>query len=309
LTDSSTFNDRFTWSPDGQKIVYLEDHYPRTFNARLMIMNADGSNKTALTPQPGKYDFLSWSPDGQNIVYQASDLGEDKVSRVMVVNINGTAVSDGPFFEGDAGRQHYRVSWETPNQFITISSNFEQTRWGRWNITRFFTNGNNNNYNGSNPILATSENPILAVFENTYVTLDQGSLVWFSYKDEPIPHSPWKLDSVCKPPVKQTTFDIQKSPDDKYGFIGVDCGNGTSAFYLANAVGDEILQLGGTFEGTPLPFAVWSPDGKYVVMAIANKRSQELYLFDIEKMLTDPSAQPSQLTTDKNYKYGAVWQP
>lgn len=309
LTDSSTFNSHFIWSPDGAKIVYLSSENGLFDISNLMIMDADGSNKIALTPEPGKYDFLSWSPDGQNIVYQASDLGENKDTSVMVTNLKGSATSDGLFFEGDAGRQYQRVFWENPSQFVTISSNFEQTPWGKWNITRFFTDGDNNKYNGSNPILITSDTPILAIFENTYVTLDQGSLVWLSYKGVPIPHSPWKMDSACKPSDKQVTFDLQKSPDDKHGFVSVDCGDGTSAFYLANAVGDEIQQLGGAFEGTPLPFAVWSPDGKYVAMAIANKRSQELYLFDIEEMLTDPSAQPTQLTTDKAYKYSAVWQP
>ncbi|MBI5944894.1 MAG: PD40 domain-containing protein [Chloroflexi bacterium] len=309
LTDSSTFNDHFTWSPDGTKIVYFSVEDYLFDDGNLMIMNADGSNKTPLTSEPGKYKFLSWSPDGQHIVFQSSDSGEGKVTHLFVANLNGGgAVIDGPFFEGDAGRQHQQVYWKTPTQFVTISSNFEQTTWGKWNITRFFTDGDNSRYNGSNPILVTSENPIFAIFENTYVTLEQGSLAWFSYEGAPIPYSPWKMDSTCEDKV---TFDLQKAPDGKHGFVSVYCEGGSSSLFLINSDGTEIKQLGATLDNvTPLPFPALSPDGKQLLLALTDQRKVEYYRVDIEKMLSDPSAQPVQLTTDgAAYKYGAVWQP
>lgn len=310
LTDDRGFEGNFSWSPDGTRIVYFSSSSEVSFfgDSNLMVMNADGSNKISLTPQPGDYSFLSWSPDGQHIVFQSSDSGENKATHLFVANINGGGtVIDGPFFEGDTGRLHQQVYWETPTQFVTISSNFEQTTWGKWNITRFFTGGDNSRYNGSNPILVTSENPIFAIFENTYVTLDKDSLVWLSYEGAPISYASWKMDSACETKV---IFDLQKSPDGDHGFVSVYCEGGSTNFFLVNSDGSEIEQLGATLDNvTPLPFSVWSPDGKYVIVSIAGRQDQELYLLDIEKMKNDPSAQPVQLTTDGTIKYGATWQP
>ena len=59
----------------------------------------------------------------------------------------------------------------------------------------------------------------------------------------------------------------------------------------------------------------WSPDGKYIIMtsavAFPNNRSayMDFYLFDIEKMLNDPSTKPVLLTVDGIWTNGAVWQP
>ena len=55
----------------------------------------------------------------------------------------------------------------------------------------------------------------------------------------------------------------------------------------------------------------WSPDEKYVIISITNQENskKDLYLFNIEKMLEDPSTEPIRLTMDEAMKYGAVWQP
>jgi hypothetical protein len=78
-----------------------------------------------------------------------------------------------------------------------------------------------------------------------------------------------------------------------------------------NEDGTEIHQLGKPVTNTNSISGdvSWSPDGKYVSMTIADRQNQDIYLFDIEKMLNDPSMQPIQLTTDGAMKYGVTWQP
>ena len=48
-----------SWSPDGTKIAF--DSY-RDGNIEIYVMNADGSNQTRLTNNPGRVLDLSWSP-------------------------------------------------------------------------------------------------------------------------------------------------------------------------------------------------------------------------------------------------------
>ncbi len=315
LTNDRGYEDYFSWSPDGQRIIYTASENSLNQNGRLMVINADGSNKIALMDQPGSYTFLGWSPDGQTIVYQATNLGDTKDTSIMSANVDGKNTLDGPYFEGDSGRWHYQIHWETPEQFITVSLNSEQSTWGQWNLTRFFTTGDYTNYNGNNPILVTSDSPIVVIFDRTYVVESQDALTWFVYDGAPIPSSPWKFSDICKTPgdpkLLKTSHTI--SPDGKHDFVSFYCGddNGNVSFFLMNEDGTEIHQLGKPITNTSfIPFDVsWSSDGKYVTMPIADRQNQDIYLFDIEKMKNDSSVQPIQLTTDGAMKYGATWQP
>jgi WD40 repeat protein len=268
-------------------------------------MNADGSNKIVLTKETGSYRILGWSPDGQKIVYENQQPDEaNGETRLQVVSIDGLNMEWllPENIEIGIPRQ---IHWESDEEFFLIS--YYDTTPLSWQLTRFFVNNPTQAYNGFGPILARSKMPFLAIFENTYVTLDKDSLVWFSYKGAPISYASWKMDSACETKV---IFDLQKSPDGDHGFVSVYCEGGSTNFFLVNSDGSEIEQLGATLDNiTPLPFSAWSPDGRYVIVSIAGRQDQELYLLDIEKMKNDPSTQPIQLTTDGAGKYGAAWQP
>ncbi|GEM_PF-1919253 len=310
LTDSPGFDGDFAWSPDGQRIVYTSSKNLLNDVGNLMIMNADGSNKIVLAEQ-GLYTFLDWSPDGKKIVFRDQQFE----GRLRIVNNNGTNYIDGPFFQGDRDRRHYQIHWETSEQFIALGLNSKQSTWGLWNLTRFYTTGDFTSYIGSNPILVTSNSPIVAIFDRTYVVESQDALTWFAFEGAPIPFSPWKFSEICKTPSDSTLQETSHfiSPDKKLSFVSVYCGDGsgTVSFFLMNEDGTEIHQLGKPVtNGSSLSGDVsWSPDGKYVSMIIAGRKDQDIYLFDIEKMLNDPSAESIQLTTDGAIKYGVVWQP
>jgi len=313
LTDNPGWDEMLAWSPDGQKIVVLSNQGGHTStNGQLIVMNPDGSNKIALTSEPGMYTFLGWSPDGQNIVYQATNLGDTKDSPIMSASVDGTSTLDGPFFEGDSGRRYSQIHWENPEQFVALGSNYGQSTWGPWNITRFFTTGDYTNYIGNSPILVTSNSPIVAIFDKTYVVEDQNSLTWFAYDGAPVPFSPWKFSEICKTPteplLEETTHTI--SPDKQQDFVRLQCPEGTTYLYLMNSDGTKIQPLGEAFaKPSQATDMEWSSDGSHVLVTIASNKGTELYRFDIQEMLNDPAMLPIQLATDSVMIYGAIWQP
>src|SRR5215475_6617005 len=76
LTNNSVVDDYPTWSPDGTKIAFVTERPAGGF--AIFTMNADGTNKTEITPIQVNYFCcswsMSWSPDGKRIVFQ-----EDRV--------------------------------------------------------------------------------------------------------------------------------------------------------------------------------------------------------------------------------------
>jgi Tol biopolymer transport system component len=318
LTDDRGFEGLLSWSPDGQRIVFTSSDNSLNYDGQLIVMNADGGNEIILTPEPGTYYFLGWSPDGQKIIFEYF-YGNSKDNRIVAASVDGTGAELlGPYFEGDNGRLHRQIHWEAPDQFITISSNSERPTWGWWNLTRFSTTGDSMDDNGSGPIILTSDNPIVAIFDHTYVVESTDSLSWFPYSGEPFPLSPWNFNERCteagRPNLQETEHTV--SPSGKQAFVTVHCNEGVTWFYLENSDGSQFVQL--TDFSVPDPSRVidtsWSPDGKYVTVIIYRFQGNQyigvdLYLFDIEKMLKDPSVKPIQLTTDGAMKYGAVWQP
>jgi TolB protein len=61
------------WSPDGERIVWVRYDAPRnTGPAELWTMNADGSQKKRLT-SPAMVGNPTWSPDGSQIAFEQSN--------------------------------------------------------------------------------------------------------------------------------------------------------------------------------------------------------------------------------------------
>jgi Tol biopolymer transport system component len=302
LTDNPGYDGYFSWSPDGQKIIYLTSsgNDPNTNSYQLIVMNADGSNKTALTEEPGSYIFLGWSLSGQKIVYQKQNSENIQNNEIHVIDINRT--------------NHYQwraiideIKWTDEGHFIGHGwSGISEPP--SWKIYKF-------DANGSDPIeIAIYPSRIVALFNQTYLVEGIRTLAWYSPDATTSPLKSWDFGTHC---TKQGDLFLQEtghtiSPDKTRAFVNVHCFDDVTWFYLENTDGSQFVQLTDfSVIGPVIESANWSPDSKYVTMTIASRDggTADIYLFDIQKMLNDPSTQPVQLTTDGAMKYGAVWQP
>ena len=66
LTDSAGTEFHPSWSPDGQRILFVSD---RDGDSEIYTVNADGSGLTRLTHSRENERFPNWLPDGQRIMF------------------------------------------------------------------------------------------------------------------------------------------------------------------------------------------------------------------------------------------------
>jgi TolB protein len=301
LTDNPGYDGYFSWSPDGKKIIYSASSGSDANISQFIIMNADGTNKVTLT-DPGSYIFRGWSSNGHKIVYLKQNLetNNPQDNEIHVMNIDGT--------------NHYQwraiideIKWTDDQHFIGHGWS-GQVESPTWKISRF-------DANGSDPVeLATTAGRVVALFNQTYLVEDIRTLNWYSSDGTKAPLKSWDYSTHCQKGgdrfMQDTSHTI--SPDGTHAFVPVYCFDNSLWFYYESADGSEFKQLTDFHaETSSMLERAWSPDGKYVIMTIANKDNDktDLYLFDIEKMLKDITTQPIRLTTDETVKFEAIWQP
>jgi Tol biopolymer transport system component len=305
LTDNPGTEYLDAWSPDGTKIIYETAEKDINKDAQLIVMDADGGHKTAVT-ESGSYLFLGWSPDSRKIVYlkQNTETGNPQDDLVGVVNTDGTDRHEWNSIVD-------RIKWEDDQHFVGDGWNGqgESPDWA-WILHRFSTNGDP-------PVEIASHNSrIVEITRDTHVVAGAATLAWYRSDGSPTPFTSWSSADVCRGsgdrfiPSNWTSTAL----DESKALIVIPCQSGKTWFYVNPMDGSQIrkltdFSLDGVNGG---PEWSWSPDGKYGIMTISDPNGEqgaEFYLFDIEQMLNDSSVQPVQLTSDKAMKYGVVWQP
>jgi Tol biopolymer transport system component len=79
-----------SFSPDGQRFVFLRANDPDPGKYHLIIANADGSNEKSISSGPMDKPLIdsSWSPDGKTIAAALFDRTENSMSSVISIDSN-----------------------------------------------------------------------------------------------------------------------------------------------------------------------------------------------------------------------------
>ena len=112
LTSGSLGGDEYpAWSPDGTKIAF---HSYRDRNWEIYVMNADGSQQTRLTHNPGEDTYPTWSPDGSRLVFNSATVG---FTDIYVINVDGTELTQ---LTSDPAPE-YDPSWSPDGSLIAFT--------------------------------------------------------------------------------------------------------------------------------------------------------------------------------------------
>lgn len=98
LTEDSLQAGQPDWSPDGTKIVFLDNFVfckkPKDCNSNIFVMNADGGGVTQLTFKFGdNFPHPTWSPDGDKIVFTHGILRGGRPGQIYTMNPDGTGIT------------------------------------------------------------------------------------------------------------------------------------------------------------------------------------------------------------------------
>jgi Tol biopolymer transport system component len=111
-----------SWSPDGSQIVFSGGEARNTEPSDLYIVNADGSELTRLTHDPGIVDWdPEWSPDGTTIAFSrdSDERSDHGIQRIAKLDVATGRVEVLPF----EGYQAGDPSWSPDGSRIAFTGN------------------------------------------------------------------------------------------------------------------------------------------------------------------------------------------
>jgi len=111
--------DRPSWSPDGSRVacvVYLREVVTNYSHNAVIVMSADGGNKTTVFNIPNKaeahYDDVCWTRDGEFLIFGVSEGGISKIKALHISTKNAQDIQQ----HMEVGGTEHESHWISPLQ-------------------------------------------------------------------------------------------------------------------------------------------------------------------------------------------------
>ena len=127
-----------SWSPDGNRIAYVEKAAPYDAFNRVALVDVEGGTPTRLTLPAGFYGRPRWSPDGRHLAFSA--IMDDNRTQVSIVDADGS----GARVITPPGAYDYDPSWSADGtQLLFVRLHPEAPGVYRYDVTISDVTGSN----------------------------------------------------------------------------------------------------------------------------------------------------------------------
>ena len=151
LTKHPKFDGRPTWSPDGQKIIFMSYRDGHRFMGwgsmfgEIYVMNADGENPINLTQSPERdEDSPSWSPNRKQIIFTSSAHHLQHIWVMDAAGGNPRSLTN----HVTPRIINWSPAWSSDGLQIAFSSNRDEDwefEFGLWNMDIYVMNADGTN--------------------------------------------------------------------------------------------------------------------------------------------------------------------
>jgi TolB protein len=293
------------WSPDGSHLLFFQRVYPEKGSPpvplELYSIDINTGTKTMLARGNISLFNVTWSPDGKHIAFISENPSKSGEFHVFVVDGNGSNLNEiTKSLHPNERLANFSYRWSPDGQsLIFIAENEKSQQWFAYEAS----------LDGSPLVQRTRSNSTLGDWWNgtSFIVGFKTTLTWLRTDGTKSTLEPFeKCNSQDDP---QYSWFYRRSSKGDY-LVSVVCLHSSDLFfYFANSDGTGAKQLFNSPLSGDIIDTVWSDDGDQVIAILSTSIGIDLYRFDIEEMLKDPSTKPVQLTADGALKSGVVWQP
>ena len=110
ITHIAGNNSNPTWSPDSQRIAFVNSGWGRGWGSEIYVMDSNGENTTRLTDDDGSKRHPAWSPDGQSIAFMFKN-------QVCVMDSDGENLR-----KLTDGHLYFKPTWSSDSEMIAYES-------------------------------------------------------------------------------------------------------------------------------------------------------------------------------------------
>ena len=280
LTETDGKVGDYSWSPDGNKILYtlvVEEE----FNSDIWVMNADGSSASRLTApteeyvEPTKNDFGTWSPSGSKIAY-TSVLGLHS-SNLIVMEPDGSGKQS---LTGFSGNYFSAVAWAPDASKLVFESDSSEV--GQ------YIGVVNSDGSGLTTVAYGYLTPQTQSWQPELWSPDGSKILYSSYENDPEEKFfrdifTVNADGSGKTSLTATDSDNRNprfSPDgSRIVFVSDKTGN--KDIWIMDADGENKVQMTASPASDNCP--VWSPDGTEIAFCSDRSGNFDIWIMELSE--------------------------